>query len=248
MKTIFLILLLFLGNLKAQNLKVDYDRVNKNTNNTLSTINGDDSFKAKVGDELKKAQKFTLYFLNGNTFFKNFPNPDINYVGETEKVDENTVKRKENTFTQAPVKIYHKKGDNGLYQYHNYNDNEFYHYATFKYDKIEYKDETELIENYKCKLVEITLNGSLFKVWYTEDVPVSAGPYMFNNLPGLVLKVDSPAYVIYATKITNDGTSSEFENLNPKLKVLNDEEFSKARNSFLEEIKKVKETHTDIRL
>lgn len=247
MKQFFFISLFFLSFFKAQNLKIEYDRINKNATFNISSAELKD-FKGKVEEESKKPQKFFLYFLDGDTFFKNLPKPEITYTGDSKKVDDNTTITHVGSYKAPQIKMYHKKGDKGFYQYLNFDDDQFYHYSIPQIDKIEYKGDTELIENYKCKLAEIVITGSLYKVWYTEDIPVSAGPYTFNNLPGLVMKIDAANYVIYATKISNEGKKSDFEIINPKFKVLNDDEYSKKMSEVREDAKKVKETRNEVHL
>lgn len=42
---------------------------------------------------------------------------------------------------------------------------------------------------YRCSAAELHYQGRSYYVWYAEDIPVSAGPYIFDGLPGLILKV-----------------------------------------------------------
>ena len=57
------------------------------------------------------------------------------------------------------------------------------------------------ISGYKCKLAETTHNSNLIRAWFTEDIAVSDGPLIYNGLPGLILKIETPDREIYATKI-----------------------------------------------
>lgn len=232
--------------MSAQNLKVEYDAIIKLR--TLD-VNTSQAFKNKVDEELKKPQKEILYFFDGDTFFKNILKEDITIDGDKKKVDEYTTMRKKESFSFPKIKIYHKRGDKGFYQYQKMGDEEFYHYSIPKFEKIDYKDEVEYIEKYKCKLAELlTDKGQIIKVWYTEDIPTSAGPFVYNNLPGLVLKVETATQLVYATKISNNATKEDFESINPKLKVLNDDEFFKKKEEYIEESKKVKKTEKDVHL
>lgn len=47
--------------------------------------------------------------------------------------------------------------------------------------------ETKQISGYSANLAEGEIEGDTWSVWYTEDVPVSAGPWKISGLPGLVL-------------------------------------------------------------
>ena len=42
---------------------------------------------------------------------------------------------------------------------------------------------------YKCKSASTTFRGRKYKAWFTEEIPKSEGPYIFNGLPGLILKI-----------------------------------------------------------
>lgn len=247
MKLASLFAFLLFSSVQSQNLKVEYNRIDKHNSDYLNSDNYSADFKNKVSKELEKGQKFTLSVLDGSSFFKS--TPIANIISEEERrVDEHTksINRYENVVEQ--MKVYSKKGDKGFYQYHNFDDDEMYHYALPKFDKIEYKEDVEYIEKYKCKLAEIYINNNLYKVWYTEDVPVSAGPFMFNNLPGLVLKVENSNFLMYATKVSNEGKKEDFETINPKIKVLNNDEFMKRRSEFQTEKTKVKEVRETINL
>lgn len=46
---------------------------------------------------------------------------------------------------------------------------------------------TETICGYPCNKATTTYGGREWTVWYTSDIPTSAGPWKFNGLPGLVM-------------------------------------------------------------
>lgn len=48
---------------------------------------------------------------------------------------------------------------------------------------------TNTICGYKCKKATTTFRGRNYTVWYTPSIPNSEGPWKFNGLPGLILKV-----------------------------------------------------------
>jgi GLPGLI family protein len=41
--------------------------------------------------------------------------------------------------------------------------------------------------NFICKKAKTTFRGRTYNVWYTEKIPVTAGPWKLNGLPGLIL-------------------------------------------------------------
>lgn len=61
--------------------------------------------------------------------------------------------------------------------------------------KIDWKiyDEVRTIANYKCrKAVGVMLDSVYVIAFYAEDIPVSGGPEMFGNLPGMILEIAIP--------------------------------------------------------
>lgn len=63
---------------------------------------------------------------------------------------------------------------------------------TFQEDSLVWDvlSEKKYIKNYKCKLAKtVTDTGDTFYAWFTEDVPISEGPFRFKGLTGLILEV-----------------------------------------------------------
>lgn len=52
-------------------------------------------------------------------------------------------------------------------------------------------DSTKTLLGYACHMATVRLGGREWKAWYTEDVPMSYGPYKLGGLPGLVLEAFS---------------------------------------------------------
>jgi len=52
-------------------------------------------------------------------------------------------------------------------------------------------DSTKTLLGYACHMATVKLGGREWKAWYTEDVPMSYGPYKLGGLPGLVLEAFS---------------------------------------------------------
>lgn len=70
-----------------------------------------------------------------------------------------------------------------------------YNYKAVEKTKWNFINETKKIQGYNCKKAIGKYNNKIITVWYTEDIPISDGPYTFKNLPGLVLEAyDSKDY------------------------------------------------------
>ncbi len=65
-------------------------------------------------------------------------------------------------------------------------------------------DETEEIMGYPCNKATTTWRGREWTAWYS-DIPINAGPWKFQGLPGLILKVEDSAgeHSIYAIGTEN---------------------------------------------
>jgi GLPGLI family protein len=59
-------------------------------------------------------------------------------------------------------------------------------------------DETKKINNFLCQKASCNFRGRTFIVWFTNDIPVSLGPWKLNGLPGLILEAyDSKNQVFF---------------------------------------------------
>ena len=67
-------------------------------------------------------------------------------------------------------------------------------------------DETEKILGYQCKKAIYKRNDVEFTAWFTEEIPISDGPFLYSGLPGLILKISSKYLdiVAYDVKIKNE--------------------------------------------
>lgn len=51
-------------------------------------------------------------------------------------------------------------------------------------------EETKIINNLKCQKATTNLYGRKWTAWFTQDITIQDGPYKFNNLPGLIVKIE----------------------------------------------------------
>ena len=61
------------------------------------------------------------------------------------------------------------------------------------------------IQGFKCREATLKFRGSTFVAYFTDEIPVSFGPWKFSGLPGLILKISSrenPTIKWEATQIT----------------------------------------------
>lgn len=47
----------------------------------------------------------------------------------------------------------------------------------------------EKFENYEVQKAEVDYGGRHWTAWFTQQIPISEGPYIFHGLPGLIVKI-----------------------------------------------------------
>ena len=67
-------------------------------------------------------------------------------------------------------------------------------------------NETSTIAGYVCKTAVAEFRGRAYTAWYTTDIPISTGPYLFHGLPGLILKIEDSQkdYTVTAVQIRKE--------------------------------------------
>lgn len=53
------------------------------------------------------------------------------------------------------------------------------------------KDDTKKIGGYTCKKATLDWRGRKYTAFYTEEIPLSNGPYKFKGLPGMILEISA---------------------------------------------------------
>lgn len=65
----------------------------------------------------------------------------------------------------------------------------------YQYDDVKVKFNWKLQEgskkilDYECKKATVEFAGRIYTAWYTNDIPISDGPYKFEGLPGLIMEI-----------------------------------------------------------
>jgi GLPGLI family protein len=55
-------------------------------------------------------------------------------------------------------------------------------------------DEKKKIGNYNCQKAEVKYGGRNWIAWFTNEIPLQQGPYVFFGLPGLIVKVSDEKF------------------------------------------------------
>ena len=98
-------------------------------------------------------------------------------------------------------------------------------------------DSIKTIENYTCLMAKGHVCGRDYTVWFTPDIPVSAGPWKLWGLPGLIVSAQSDDKVVSLDMISLKQT-----NVLPKeptvTKTLTPAEFKAQFNDALNKLKR----------
>lgn len=65
-------------------------------------------------------------------------------------------------------------------------------------------DDTLTVGGYLCQQATATHRGVAWHVWYTEEIPSSAGPWRLRGLPGLIIKAESEAHTFCLTELRQE--------------------------------------------
>ena len=85
--------------------------------------------------------------------------------------------------------------------------------------------------------------GRTYDVWFTPDIPINNGPWKFDNLPGLIIKVEDEAKEVFFDLVkiqpSADDYCSTYENkLSGKKDILTREEYESLWRKKLQALKK----------
>ena len=67
-------------------------------------------------------------------------------------------------------------------------------------------DDTLTVSGYLCQQGTATHRGVEWHVWYTEEIPSSAGPWRLRGLPGLIVKAENDAHTFCLAKLRQEAS------------------------------------------
>ena len=67
-------------------------------------------------------------------------------------------------------------------------------------------DDTLTVSGYLCQQATATHRGVEWRVWYTEEIPSSAGPWRLRGLPGLIVEAKNEAHTFCLTELRQEHT------------------------------------------
>lgn len=95
--------------------------------------------------------------------------------------------------------------------------------------------DTLTINGLKCQKATTKYAGRIYEAWFSNEIPISDGPYKFSGLPGLIVKMyDLNKHYIFELVAKYD-TNQVYSNLKPKRNL-----FYTTKSVFLEKIEDYK--------
>ncbi|QTV04891.1 GLPGLI family protein [Faecalibacter bovis] len=135
---------------------------------------------------------------------------------------------------KSNYKFHIKKDENRITYFDRIYTTNIYYEQRINFDW-EITDETLNLNGYLAKKAITNFGGRKWIAWYTEEIPVSDGPYKFYGLPGLIIKI----------RDENNNFNFELISLKNELKSMNilennfikitKDDFKKLRRDFLDD-------------
>ncbi|ALU74225.1 GLPGLI family protein [Tenacibaculum finnmarkense] len=96
-------------------------------------------------------------------------------------------------------------------------------------------NDNKTILNYKVKKAVVNYGGRKWIAWYTEEIPINLGPYVFGNLPGLILELYDDKKNFHFIAIGIDNKQKEiYKTIKKNTIKTSKENFFKAERNFHE--------------
>ncbi len=96
-------------------------------------------------------------------------------------------------------------------------------------------DEKTEIMGFNCKKANLEFRGRKYQAWYTPEIPVSNGPYLFGGLPGLIMRIsdENEDYTFVAVAVEKKKSSIYWKN-EEKDNIVSREDFRKIQRNYFE--------------
>jgi GLPGLI family protein len=91
-------------------------------------------------------------------------------------------------------------------------------------------DDTLTVSGYLCQQATATHRGVEWRVWYTEEIPSSAGPWRLRGLPGMIVQAENEAHTFCLTELRQEATPITTPEKNPDVQRMAYAKLLKHRN------------------
>ena len=93
-------------------------------------------------------------------------------------------------------------------------------------------DDTLTVSSYLCQQATATFRGVEWRVWYTEEIPSSAGPWRLHGLPGLIVKAENDAHTFCLAELRQEASPITAPEQNPELQRMKYAKLLKHKNEI----------------
>lgn len=95
------------------------------------------------------------------------------------------------------------------------------------------EQETDDILGYNVQKATVTYSGRNWIAWFTPEIPIQYGPYVFNGLPGLIVKLyDDKNNFTFLLNSIDKKTVTIFKRLNDRTTKITKEKYMKIEKDF----------------
>lgn len=202
-KLIYLTILSAFLNIKAQtNFK------HKFTYKLTYQPNNKDVYSKRSEDMLLLRNNNISVFLSKNTFICDSLSIEI-------KENNASIDWKEFPKTRFPYKILKDSSNDSLTVYHRLFMDNFKYKESKKNIKWKITSEVSTINGFKCQKATTKFSGRYYEAWFSEEIPISDGPYKFGGLPGLIIKISDLKKHYVFELISQSSINQSYPNLKP---------------------------------
>ena len=234
------LLILFLSNLSAQNIEVDFISV-ENTSNVISSTKT--NYKLILKDSTScyfNTLKDESQFIYGNNAFDKKQVKDITQI-----------KLSDNHFGIIKDDFFYKNFVKDTLIYNEIISNEKIYVgeknSLFSWEIIPSSD--TLVSGFRCQKAITKFRGRTYEATFSSEIAPYGGPWKFDGLPGLIISVKSldDYFIIFPVKIViNDKEPSICENIYKEKKIISWNEYKKIfRENMERKLKKLKSLSED---
>ncbi len=118
--------------------------------------------------------------------------------------------------TQFHFKILKKYSEDTITVYDKIYTDNFQYKESNKNIKWEITSETLTINGLKCQKATTFYAGRKFEAWFSNEIPISDGPFKFGGLPGLIIKISDLKNHYVFELIAKSDTNLSYSNLKPR--------------------------------
>lgn len=93
-------------------------------------------------------------------------------------------------------------------------------------------EDTMSIGGFLCLRATATFRGVDWQVWYTEEIPSSAGPWRLRGLPGLIVKAEGGAHTFCLAELRQEEAAITQPELNPDVERVKYDKYLKHKNKL----------------